>query len=127
MSLWRYDIPRQSAKAFLLGLTIAIAAGLIITFMWRVPPRIVEEVIVAGEIDGAAAGLRDGRAESQRVGRESARADVTDLIATGTESDGRRIAVDVAWNEAIAHAIDQAATTPVLQLRRMSHWEALQR
>ncbi|MCY3569364.1 MAG: hypothetical protein OXH38_12095 [Chloroflexi bacterium] len=46
--LWQYDIPRQSMKAFLLGLAVAIACGLIITFFWRIPPSQVESVKETG-------------------------------------------------------------------------------
>ena len=126
-ALWSYDIPRQALKAFLLGLAVASICGLIITFMWRVPPRLVEETIITGQAEGRVQGFVDGRADALRDGRLAARADVPALIEQGSYEDGHDMAFDLAWNEAVSFAIERAAHTPTLQLRRLTHWEGLLR
>lgn len=126
-NLWRYDIPRQSFKAFLLGLMVAIVCGLIITFFWRAPSSKVAEVAAVGRVEGRALGLLEGRRAAQSTGRRAALSDLDEIVATGTFDDGRDLAFDEAWNDAIEQAIDRAAHTPVLQLRRLDYWESLRK
>ncbi|MXX31850.1 MAG: hypothetical protein F4Z51_06355 [Chloroflexi bacterium] len=126
-SLWQYDIPRQSVKAFALGLGIAIACGLIITFFWRIPPSQVESVEETGRIEGRASGFTEGLRDGEEDGFFAARGDVGGLVASGTFDEGRALAFDRAWNEAIDRAIEEASHTPVIQLRRITYWESLRR
>ena len=124
---WRYDLPRQSVKAFLIGLVIAVACGLIITFFWRAPPSRVAEVVEAGQVEGRAQGLRHGQRDGLSVGRSTGRTEFASLSASGTFDAGHSLAFDDAWNAAIDAALDRAARNPVLQLRRIDYWEALRR
>ncbi|MYB22972.1 MAG: hypothetical protein F4066_01030 [Chloroflexi bacterium] len=126
-SLWQYDIPRQSAKAFVLGLAVAIACGLIITFFWRIPPSQVESIEETGQVEGRARGFAEGLRDGEEDGFFAARGDVDSLVSTGTFDEGREFAFDLAWNEAIDRAIEEASHTPVIQLRRMTYWESLRR
>ena len=126
-SLWSYDKPRQAFKALLLGVFVAIVCGLIITFIWRVPPRVVDEVTTTARQMGRVEGIRDVQEAVRPSARDAARADLSRLIVDGSHADGRALAYEAAWNEAIAFAIERAGHTPVVQLRRMEHWEALLR
>ncbi len=125
--LWQHDIPRQSIKAFLIGLAVAIACGLIITFFWRVPPSQVEFVQQTEHAEGRASGMADGQRDGREEGFFAARSDIAALVATGTFADGRELAFELAWNEAIDRAIEEASRTPVLQLRRQTYWDSLRR
>lgn len=125
--LFSYDIPRQSAKAFLLGLVVATACGLIITMFWRAPSSWVEEVKQTGQAEGRAQGFADGLRAGEDAGIVAARRDLPDLVSAGTLSDGRDLAFELAWNEAIDVALNEAAHTPVIQLRRHTYWESLRR
>ena len=126
-SLWQYDIPRQSIKAFLLGLAVAIACGLIITFFWRVPPSQVARVQETGQAEGRTRGMADGLRDGVEDGAFAARDDIGALVATGTFAEAREIAFERAWDEAIDRAIEEASRTPVLQLRRQTYWDSLRR
>ena len=126
-SLWQYDIPRQSVKAFLLGLAVAIACGLIITFFWRSPPSVVEQTTETGQAEGRTHGLADGLRDGREEGFLAARNALEIVAASGTFSEGRELAFEQAWNEAIEVAIDEAASTPTIQLRRHTYWESLRR
>lgn len=125
--LFSYDIPRQSAKAFLLGLVVAIACGLIITMFWRAPSSQVAQVEETGQVEGRAQGFGEGLRDGKQAGFLAARRDLSDVVAAGTFSQGRELAFDVAWNAAIDVALDQAAHAPVIQLRRHTYWESLRR
>ena len=126
-SFWQHDLLRQSFKAFVIGLIVAIACGLIITFFWRVPPSRVAEVVEAGQADGRARGLHEGQRDGQSAGRRAGHSQFESLAATGSFEDGRDFAFDRAWNDAIDAAIEQAAHTPLIQLRRLDYWESLRR
>jgi len=127
LRLWQYDIPRQSVKAFLIGLAVAIACGLIITFFWRIPPSQVESVKETGQVEGRARGFAQGLRAGEEDGFFAARGDIDSLVSTGTFGDGRALAFEQAWNEAIDRAIEEASRTPVIQLRRQTYWESLRR
>ncbi|MXX81398.1 MAG: hypothetical protein F4Y69_10265 [Chloroflexi bacterium] len=127
LGLWQYDIPRQSVKAFVLGLVLAIACGLIITFFWRIPPSQVESVEKTGQVEGRARGFAQGLRDGEEDGFFAARGEVDGLAATGTFGDGRELAFDQAWNDAIDRALEEASHAPVIQLRRITYWEALRR
>ncbi|MCY3922399.1 MAG: hypothetical protein OXG27_08390 [Chloroflexi bacterium] len=126
-ALWQYDFPRQSLKAFLIGLVFAFACGLIMTFIVRVPPSRVAEVVEVGEVKGRAEGFSSGLRVGEAAGRRAAGADFERLAAEGSFDEGRTLAYDDAWNEAIEVAIERAAHTPVVQLRRLDYWESLRR
>ncbi len=125
--LWQYDIPRQSAKAFLIGLLIAIICGLIITFFWRASPSRVTEVEEVGQAEGRAQGTRHGQRDGLSAGRRAGEAEFASQSANGSFAEGRELAVELAWNAAIETAIEHAAHEPVIQRRRMDYWEALYR
>ena len=124
---WQYDLPRQSVKAFLIGLAIAVACGLIITFFWRAPPSRVAGVVQTGQAEGRAQGLHHGQRDGLSVGRSAGWAEFASLSASGTFDAGHSLAFDDAWNAAIDTAIERAAHNPVIQLRRIDYWEALRR
>ena len=126
-TLWQYDIPRQSVKAFLLGLVVAIACGLIITMFWRAPSSWVEEVEQTGQAEGRAQGVGAGLRDGRQAGFLAATREMPGLVADGTLSEGRELAFDLAWNTAIDAALDEAAHAPVIQLRRHTYWESLRR
>ncbi len=127
IGLLRYDIPRQSVQALLLGVGIALICGLIITFFWRALSEQEDEATRTGYVEGRAKGTAAGRVAARDSGSVVARDDLAALIARGAYADGYALAFAAAWNEAIEAAIDQAAHTPNVQLRRMAHWEALLR
>jgi hypothetical protein len=125
--LWQYDIPRQSIKAFLIGLLVAIICGLIITFFWRASPSRVAEVEEVGQAEGRVQGTRHGQRDGLSAGRWAGQAEFVSQSANGSFAEGRELAVELAWNAAIETAIERAAHEPVIQLRRIEYWEALLR
>lgn len=126
-SLWQYDVPRQSVKAFLIGLLVAIICGLIITFFWRASPSRVAEVEEAGQAEGRAQGTRHGQRDGLSAGRRAGQAEFASQSANGSFAEGRELAVELAWNAAVDTAIERAAHEPVIQRRRIDYWEALLR
>jgi len=127
--LWRYDLVRQSAIAFLCtGVITAIVIMAALVLDLGSDPLVVDGALVhrddavrislAAQRHAAAQAQLDARAEAARERRQ--------LAAVGSRGEGYALLYDQAWNDAISEAVSytprqsQAALdgTQWIELRR---------
>ncbi len=127
MSIFRYDLPRQTLLTFLAAIAVTAAIGWLISVLDQVT---VEEIAKAevrgtreGGIDGYEAAFERGRLD----GAGLAALNLEELLASDAPADGFGRAFDFAWNEAVDTALLRAKRDKLEVESAFEAWEALRR
>lgn len=129
--LWQYDVVQQSAIAFgvgflLMGVVMAVIIAATPAFRSGISSVTEEQAELSGESRGRYLAERRAARDARLIADDLADQDLPGLLADGAHADGRLLAYDYAWNDAV-NTLSRRLPRQLLAREEHTQWIELER
>ena len=129
--LWQYDLVRQSAIAFgvgflLMGVVMVVIIAATPAFRSGISAVTPEQAELSGESRGRYFAERRAARDARLIADDLADQDLPGLLADGSREDGRLLAYDYAWNDAV-NTLARRLPRQMLAREEHTQWIELER